>query len=83
LKEPFCDPVKIERAISGLERDSAMRFSTSAFFHGSVSLKSLSPVYQYGRFEFFQKFVEIFTAQGAPPVLWTLVTNGKIFNQKD
>jgi hypothetical protein len=29
------------------------------------------------RFEFFRKIVEIFTAQGAPPVSLTPVENGK------
>jgi hypothetical protein len=36
----------------------------------------------WGRFEIFRKFAEIFATQGAPPVSWTLVANGKIFNQK-
>ncbi len=34
-------------------------------------------VYQYGLFEFFRKFAEIFAAQGAPPVSTTPVANGK------
>jgi hypothetical protein len=34
------------------------------------------------RFKFFQKFAEIFAAQGAPPVSLTPVANGKIFNHK-
>jgi hypothetical protein len=32
---------------------------------------------------FFRKFAEIFTAQGAPPVSTTPVANGKIFKQKN
>jgi hypothetical protein len=36
------------------------------FFHESVSPKPLS--IQLGPFEFFSRFVEIFAAQGAPPV---------------
>jgi hypothetical protein len=34
-------------------------------------------VYQYGLFEFFRKFAEIFAAQGKPPVSTTPVANGK------
>jgi hypothetical protein len=53
-----------------------MRFSTSGFFHESVSPKPLSiPLGP------FRKFAEIFAAQGAPPVSVTPVANGKkIFN---
>jgi hypothetical protein len=38
-------------------------------------------LYYYGRFKFFRKFVEIFAAQGAPPVSLTPVANEK--NQKN
>ncbi len=50
------------------------------FFHESVSPKHW--VYYKGRFKFFRKFAEIFTAQGSPPVLLTPMANEKIFNQK-
>ncbi len=40
-------------------------------------------IYHYCHFEFFRKFVEIFAAQGAPPVSTTRVANGKIFKQKN
>jgi hypothetical protein len=45
-------------------RDTATRFSTSGFFHESI-------------FPNPGKFVEIFAAQGAPPVSLTPVANGK------
>jgi hypothetical protein len=35
-----------------------------------------------GLFRIFRKFVEIFAAQGAPPLSLTPVANGKIFNKK-
>jgi hypothetical protein len=52
-------------------KGSATRFSTSGFFMNQFPP---SPwVYQKGRFEFFRKFAEIFTAQGWPPVSLTPV----------
>ncbi len=51
------------------------RFLTSGFFHESVSPKPLS--IPLGPFHIFQKFDEIFAAQGAPPVSLTPVANGK------
>jgi hypothetical protein len=45
------------------------------FFHESVSP---SPkLYRKGRFKFFRKFMEIFAAQGLPPVSMTPVAYGK------
>jgi hypothetical protein len=57
-----------------------MRFSTSGFFHESVSAKPLS--IPLGPFQFFRKFAEIFTVQRAPPVSLTLVANEKSSSRK-
>jgi hypothetical protein len=53
-------------------RDSATRFSTSGFFHESVSHKPLSIPFR--TFQYFSKICGD-AAQGAPPVL-TQVANG-------
>jgi hypothetical protein len=56
-------------------RDSATRFLASGFLNGSFSPKP--QLHHYGRFKFFQKFAEIFAAQGAPPMSLTPVANEK------
>ncbi len=77
---PFSNPKFVNPQIFLTERDSVTRFSTSSFFHESVSPKPLSiPI---GSFEFFRKFAEILAAQCAPPVTLTPVANGKTFNHK-
>jgi hypothetical protein len=52
-------------------------FSTSGFFHESVSPLSIP----LGPFQIYRKFVEIFAAQGAPLVslMWQMEKN---LNQK-
>ncbi len=53
------------------ERESAMRFWTSGFFHESVSTKPLS--IPFGLFRGFRQFAEIFAAQNARRVWLTPV----------
>jgi hypothetical protein len=63
---------------ASFKKDSATRFSTSGFFHESVSSKPLIRPDS----NIFEKSAEIFAAQGAPTLSLTLVANGKNFNQK-
>jgi hypothetical protein len=56
-----------------------MRFSTSGFFHELVSPKTLTI---RAVSNFFRQILQIFTAQGAPPMLLTLLAKGKFFNNK-
>jgi len=57
-----------------------MRFFASGFFHESVSPKPLT--IPFGPFKFFQKFVEIFAAQGLPPVS-PVANNGSNYQTAD
>ncbi len=57
-----------------LKRDSVTRFSLVFFMN---QFPPIPRVYHEGRFEFFQKFTEIFAAKGLPPVSTTPVANAK------
>ncbi len=63
------------KCFSGIKGRVPRDFSTSGFFTNQFSPGPW--VSHQGRFRFFQKFAEIFTDQGAPPVSLTLVANGK------
>ncbi len=67
-----------------LYRDSATRFLTSSFLHGSVSPKPL--IIPFGPFQIFSiqfyQFAGIFAAQGAPLVSSTQMANGKHFQSE-
>jgi hypothetical protein len=67
-----------------LGKTIALRFEIVRFKKKTSALRFENVKFQtnfaqpcLGRFEFFRKFTEIFAAQGALPVLLTLVANGK------
>ncbi len=60
----FVGPISANRGLKG----QCHEIFDFWFFHESLSPKPLSTVYHKGRFEFFRKFAEIFTAQGPPLV---------------
>jgi hypothetical protein len=66
-------PLSIKRVPQELHRESDTRFSTSGFFHESVSPRP--PVFHWGCFEFFQKFAEIFANEYLSPVSLTPAIN--------
>ncbi len=68
-------------AYGGALKGTVPRDSEFRFYHESVSPKPLSIPLGHFRY-FFQKFSEIFVAQGAPPVSWHRWHMEKIFNQK-
>jgi hypothetical protein len=60
-------------SLSFAERGSVTRFFASGFIHELSSPKPLKIA--LGPFDFFRKFVEIFTSQCAPPVSKTPAVN--------
>ncbi len=67
----FCLPVPVHFLKGTVSRDFRLLVFFMNQFPPSIR------VYQYGLFDFFRKFTEIFAAQGAPPVSTTPVANGK------
>jgi hypothetical protein len=72
----FCKKVILKNSSLCTFKGTVSRdFRLLVFFHESVSPKPLSM--PLGCFEFFQKFAEVFPAQGLPPVSTTPVANAK------
>jgi hypothetical protein len=59
--------------INELKRDRDTRFSTSGFFHESVSPKPR--IIPLGGLEFYRKFADVFAVQAALPASLTPVAN--------